>query len=99
MKQAILEAAYQDNEMLNDEIEALSWDLMKGDYSPADLHNFHEAIAEDCLWKRKAQIEEAMHNRDFAQLGRIIWSEVTEYWEKLAENEAAEIINSERTGR
>lgn len=57
---------------------------------PESLSAFCEAVGEDCLFKRKEQIETALYSRDFAELGRLVWACNLEYWESYAENLAAD---------
>ena len=64
-------------------------ELMKEECNPNAFHNLTEAIGEDCLTKHKEQIEEALQTRNFEVLGRLIWSDVYDYWENQANNWAA----------
>lgn len=57
---------------------------------PESLASFCEAVGEDCLYRRKEQIETALYNRDFAELGRLVWACNIDYWEDYAENLAQE---------
>lgn len=53
---------------------------------PESLSSLCEAIGEDCLFRRKEQIEHALYHRDFAELGRLVWACNMDYWENYAES-------------
>jgi hypothetical protein len=61
-------------------------ELLKKECNPCAYDNLVESISEDCLIKHKEQIEDALQKRDFAVLGRLIWSDMYDYWEKSANN-------------
>ena len=72
-----LESGAHDNENEEIYVDERSAELLKTTYDPCNIHNFHEAIQED----------------DFLTLGRIIWSDVFDHWEKNANNCASEEFN------
>jgi len=54
------------------------------EYNPYNLFNFGEAIIDGTTKEQEARIKELLENRDFEALGRMLWNQTTEYWERIA---------------
>jgi hypothetical protein len=82
-----LEQPYQQQAQADDEFHEQLDELMRTEYRIDNIDNFMEALNDEILYKKKAEIEDALANRDTHQLGRIIYSEVLDWLEVMAERE------------
>ncbi len=81
------------NEVEEEQIDERVCELLNSTLNPCLFSNITEAIGEDALAKHSEQIQEAMRERDFLTLGRIIWNDITEYWEDKANSQASDEWN------
>jgi hypothetical protein len=84
---------YHADEEEEEQIDERVCELLNTSHNPCQYLNMTEAIGEDALAKHSEQIEEAMKQRDFLTLGRIIWNDITDYWEAQANSQAADEYN------
>jgi hypothetical protein len=84
---AWLEQPYQEQCEAEAEFHEQMSELMAGDYSINNFDNFMEAIQDECLYRKRAEIEEALATRNMKHLGGLIYSEVLDWLEAMAERE------------
>ena len=63
-------------------------DSLRGDRNPNNFDNFIDAIYDECLHAKKAEIQESMEDQDFERLGRLIWSQVYDYAHRRSTEDA-----------
>ena len=85
---------YHANETEESYIDSRTAELLNTEtYDPNLYHNITYAIGEDALAKHMIEIETAMRNRDFLTLGRLVWTDIVDYWERQADSQAADEWN------
>lgn len=84
---------YHESEAEDEVVDERVVELLNTSHNPCDFFNLTYAIGEDALAKHISQIEEAMQKRDFLTLGRILWNDVTDYWERQANTQASNEYN------
>jgi hypothetical protein len=82
-----LEQPFQQQCQAEEDFHEQHDELMRTTYRIDNIDNFMEALSDEILYKKKAEIEDALANRDTHQLGRIIYSEVLDWLEVMAERE------------
>ena len=87
---AWLESPYRKAGDAEDRIDQRIAELMHGEMNPDNFDNFMEALYEECLYKHRDTIEEALQKNDKAMLGLLIQSAVYDYWEGKAVSQADE---------
>ena len=90
-----LEQPYQEAAERGDAIDAEVERLLEGECDPQNIDNFIEALANDCLEPVKEKLADAIQEgkSDFAEIGKIVWKAVYEYWRDHSDSLAAERYN------
>ena len=93
-----LEAPYQQAEATAYAIDSITEDLLSGDFSPENIDNFLEAIAEGALETDAARAAIAptieVGQTDFALIGKAVWNAVYSHIHDKAAERALEIYNN-----
>ena len=87
-QEKLADAHERDLDRLNDLADEI---LMEDGFNPFKPDNIYSAIADDCLFKNKEELEylsDLMEKREITQLGRFVFGRVVDYWEKQALKEA-----------
>ncbi|WP_396190192.1 hypothetical protein [Flavobacterium sp.] len=63
-------------------------ELLSDEWNPEKFSNFTDAIADECLYKYKNNIEYAILHNDFTEYGRVIFKAVEEWCISRAEDQA-----------
>ena len=84
---AWLEQPYEQQAQQDAEFQEQLDELLNTKYRIDNIDNFMEALQDEILYKKKEAIEDALYNKDTHQLGRIIYSEVLDWLEVMAERE------------
>ena len=82
-----LEQPYEQQAQQDAEFQEQLDELLSTEYRIDNIDNFMEALQDEILYKKKEAIEDALYNKDTHQLGRIIYSEVLDWLEVMAERE------------
>lgn len=83
-----LEQPYNEQARQDEEFQELLDTLLETEYNIDNFDNFMEAIQDECLYKQREAIEDALYTKDTHQLGRIIYHSVLEWLEVMATREA-----------
>lgn len=90
-----LEAPYQEAAERDDSIDAESERLLEDECNPENIDNFLDAISNECLEPVKEKLADAIQEGkgDFAEIGKIVWQAVYQYWRDQADSQAADRYN------
>jgi hypothetical protein len=78
---AWLEKPYQDQAAQDELIESETWELLHSSKMLTSVSSLCEAISEDILYKKQAELEEAMDKLDYKKFGEIIYHLNLDFWE------------------
>jgi len=90
-----LEQPYQEAAERGEAIDEEAERLLADECNPENIDNFFEAIGEECLEPVREKLADAIQEGkgDFAEIGKIVWQAVYEYWRNHADNLAADRYN------
>ena len=93
-----LEAPYQEAAERDEAIDAEAERLLDDEYDIKKFDVFVDALANDCIYMAKTEIEEALAKGDKHRLGELIFDSVSEQLNLWAETEAADRYNKRLIG-
>ena len=90
-----LQAPYYEND--DDFLNERKDELLNEKYDVRNFDNFYDALCDIGVKEYnelKAKVGDLLHDRNFEQLGRVLWNFACDELEERAENEAVEDYNS-----